>query len=171
VVPSSFEAAHVQIVVIRAAIRELMDQQGVTMKGKYDWLILCEEHIEILVAKTMRVLALRAGASIRSTTLMTRNFQVREVLAKGFRPRPMSPAVGTSPQQAIHHIRVTSLIVTGPFQIPSPVVQCLIAASISQPLQFRLFTGDNNIDIITASQAMVSDRKQRIGVWRQDTRG
>ncbi len=36
-----------------------------------------------------------------------------------------------------------------------------------QPLQLRLFAGDDDIDVVAAAQAMVGDREQRVGVRRQ----
>ena len=51
-----FVAANVQVIVICAAIREPMDQPGVTMVGKDNRFVLRENVVELAVGQTMRML-------------------------------------------------------------------------------------------------------------------
>ena len=51
-------AAHVQVVMIRAAIGQPMDEQRIPVIGKDDRLVGREEHVELLVAQAVRMLAL-----------------------------------------------------------------------------------------------------------------
>lgn len=66
-----------------------------------------------------------------------------------------------------HHIRLKAFIVTGPFPDAQTDHAMFDRRIHIEPLHFGLFSGHNYIDIISASQAMVSYRKQCIGIWLQ----
>jgi hypothetical protein len=57
--PFLFVTAHVQIPMISSAIRQPVNEQRIRVIRKDVWLVGREEHVEILVAETMRVFALR----------------------------------------------------------------------------------------------------------------
>ena len=56
-------AAHVQVVVVVAAIGEAMDQPGIAVEGEDDRLVGGEERVELRVAQAVRMLAWAAAAS------------------------------------------------------------------------------------------------------------
>ena len=52
-------------------------------------------------------------------------------------------------------------------QMPMPAVQCLIACSIVKPLRRRLFSRNDNVDLVPAAQAGVGYVQKTIGIrWK-----
>ena len=118
-----------QIVVIRAAIRQPVNQPRVAVKGEHDGLVSRENGVEIAIREPVRMFI--CGSSvIKSTTLTTR------ILRSGISRRRRSTAarvssVGTSPQQAITTSGSAPWSLLAQSQMPTPAVQCAMAASMS----------------------------------------
>ena len=75
--------------------------------------------------------------------------------------------VGTSPQLAMTTSGSAPWSLLAQSQMPTPLVQCAIAASMSRYCKMDLLVRDDDIDVVDAPQAMVGDRQQTVGVGRQ----
>ena len=49
-------AAHMNVLVVRAAIREAMDEPWITVESEHDGFVLREKSVEVVVAQAMRML-------------------------------------------------------------------------------------------------------------------
>jgi hypothetical protein len=91
-------AAHMEIVVIGAAIGEPVDQPGIAVVGEDDRLVRGEERVEIRVAQPVRDARCGGCSFIRSTTLITRTLQSGRCFAQQSTAASVS-RVGTSPRR------------------------------------------------------------------------
>ena len=88
--PFFLVAAHVQVLVVGAAVGQPVDQPGVAVVGEDDRLVLGEERVEVVVAQAVRVLGWRLEPH-QVDDVDHADLQLREVLAQDA-PRPASPA-------------------------------------------------------------------------------
>ena len=51
--------------------------------------------------------------------------------------------------------------------VPAPAVQWRTAELDVEPLPFRLFAGDDHVDVVAAAQTVVGDRQQAVCIGRQ----
>ncbi len=70
-------------------------------------------------------------------------------------------SVGTSPQHAMTTSGAAPWSLLAHCQMPMPAVQCLTAGVHRQPLWGRVFARDNDIDVMSAAQAVVHDRQRQ----------
>ena len=68
---------------------------------------------------------------------------------------------------AQHHVGSAALVVAGEWPDANALGAVLDRGFHIQPLRLRLLAGHDNVDAVPASQAVVGDPKQRVGVGRQ----
>ena len=158
-------AAHMEVLVVCAAIGQAMDQPRVTVKGEDHRLVLGEEDVEITVGEPVRVLACRlqfhqihhvdhADSQLRS--VLPEKFYGRQGLQRGH-----VAAAGH------HHVGVRAPIVARPLPDPDPGRAVLDRLIHGQPLRRRLLAGYDHVHVVAASQAVVRHAQERIGIRRQ----
>ena len=114
----------------------------------------------------VRMLAAGAASFIRSTTLTTRIFRLRQV-------SPQDRHGGQGLQR--RHVAAQAITTSGspPWsllaqsQMPMPSVQCAHGRVHGQPLRQRVLAGHHDVDVVAAAQAVVHHRQQAVGIRRQ----
>src|SRR5215470_11910685 len=66
-----------------------------------------------------------------------------------------------------HNVWLAVTVVASPFPYPNPVGAMLDRRFHVQKLQRGLFSGNNHVHVVPAPQAVVSDGKQAVRIWRQ----
>src|SRR5262249_33965249 len=132
-----------------------VNEPRIAVEGENDWLVRSEQRVEIVIRKAMRMLALRLQFHEIHDVDNT-HLQVGRVSAKE----------GDSCQSlqcwdiaaASHHdIGLLATIIAGPFPDPKPGSAVLDRLVHRQPLRGRLFASDNDVDVVSAAQAVVCD--------------
>ena len=93
-------AAHVDVVVVVAAIGELVDERGVAVEVEDDRLVEGEERVEVAIGEAVRMLGVGHEAE-EIDDVDEANLEVGEASRGGWRRRPALPCVGMSPAQAM----------------------------------------------------------------------
>ncbi len=158
-------AAHVNVVVIAASIRQAVDQPGITVEGEDDRLVRREDRIELAVGQAVRV---EVGGLQRHEVddVDDANFELRQPLAQErdrcerFERRDVARA-------GEHDVGLAVLIVAGPRPNTDTFAAMLDCRIHREPLRLRLFTGDDHVHEVAAAQALVGDVEQRVRVGRQ----
>ena len=146
-----------------------MDEPRVAVEGEDDRLVGCEQRSRTPYS-TCHAGARVVGCSrIRSTTFTTRTFKSGSCSRRIVPPRA-SRASGTSPQ----HARTTSASEPSSLRGPRPHADAPRAVDDRlvhrQPVQRRLFAGDDHVHIVPAPQAVICDRKKGVGVREEGRR-
>ena len=66
-----------------------------------------------------------------------------------------------------HHVGLAATVVAGPLPDAEPGGAMLDRLVHRQPLRRRLFAGHDDVDVVSAAQAVVGNRQQAVGVRRQ----
>ena len=161
-------AAHVEVVVVGAAVGQPVDQPRVAVVGEDDRLVGGEERVEVAVGQAVRMLALRLQRH-QVDDVDDADLQLGQVLAQQMPTAASVSSVGTSPAQAMHHVG----LVPGRRCWPTPRCRCRRVQCgdrrrpWSSHCERGLLAGDDDVDVVAAAQAVVGDRQQRVGVGRQ----
>jgi isoamylase len=147
-----FVAADVQIIVRGAAIGEPVDQPGVAVIGKNDRFVEGEHGIELGIGEPVRILAVGLQGH-QIDDIDDADFDVGKMLAQEIdsgQSFQRGDVTGTS-----HNgVRLGALIVAGPVPNPDAGGAVTDGRGHVQPLQSRLFAGDDDVDIVAAPQAV-----------------
>ena len=126
-----------------------MDQQGITMEGEDDMLVLCKKGIKIRIAETMRMFTVRLECH-KIYHIDYPDFKFRKVLTQEFDSSQCFQGWHVT-ATSHNHIRVTTFVVTCPFPYTEPRSAMFNSRIDVHPLQLRLFTCDDDINIVTAA--------------------
>src|SRR5579863_1324810 len=153
---------NMEIGMIRPAIRQAMDQPGITVVGKNDRFILGEEDIKLFVAQSVRMLASRLERH-QIDDINNPDLQIRKFMPEHFHRR--QGLKGGHIARAGHdHVWISSRVIAGPFPDPEPGGTVFNGRGHLQPLQLRLFARDNDIYVMPAPQTVVDHRQERIRI-------
>lgn len=154
--------ADVEISVIRPPIGEAVNEPGVTVKGKDDRFVLGENGVEIVIAHAVRMFAFRLELH-QIDDVNNADFDFRKKTAKkidcgyGFK--------GWNIAAAGHDdVRFTALVVACPFPNADASGAMFDGFVHREPNRGRLFAGDDDVYVISASKAVIGDGKKCIGV-------
>jgi len=134
------------------------------MEAEDDVLVFREQGIVVDFIQSMRI-SLHDCSLIRSTTLITLIFSSEDA-ALGLRRPPESPR-GRIPAAGHDDIRFAVLVVAGPLPDADAFRAMHDGGLHRQPLREGVFACHHHIDVMPASQAVIKDRKQTVGVRRQ----
>ncbi len=155
-------AAHVQVLVVRAAVGQAMDQPGVAVEREDDRLVLREETVEVLVAQAVRVFA-RWLELHQIHNVDHADFQFREVLAEqvhrgeGLQRRHVAAARHDD-------IGLATLVVAGPIPDADAGRAMLDRLVHGQPLRSQLLAGHDQVDVVAGCAG--SGRSRSEACWR-----
>ena len=160
-----FVATHMQIMMVGAPVGQPVNQPRIAMEGENDRLVPGKEDVEIFVTQAVRVFA--GGLQAHEIDHVDdADLQFRKIAAQHFNRGEGFQSwhvTGASHDD----IRFAALIVAGPGPNADAGRAMLNSALNVEPLRGGLFTGDNDVDIMTAAQAMVSDGEKSVCVGRQ----
>ena len=152
------------VVVIVPPVGKPMDNPGIPVKGEYHGLVASEEFVEIPVFKTVRMFRLRlkrhqidhvddADANVRH--IFPQQCHRCERLERGH-------IAGARH----NHIGVARIIAR---PLPDTYSRSAMAGGRFnvEPLPFHLLAGNDQVDVIPASETVIGHRQQAIGVRRQ----
>ena len=158
-------AAHVQVLVVGAAIGQAVDQPRVAVEREDDRPVFREEGVEVLVAQPVRVLGVRLQLH-EVDDVDHPDFQVGKMLThdRDGSERLQRRHVATAGH---HHIRCLALIVACPLPDADTLRAVLDGGVHRQPLRRRMFSRDHDIDVVAAAQAVIHHRQQAVRVRRK----
>src|SRR4029077_13280179 len=130
-----------------------MNEPRVAVEGEDDGLVRSEQRVEIVIREAMRMLALRLELheiyDVDDTHLQVGRVMPEEIDgSQSLQCRHVSAA-------SHHDVGLLATVVASPFPDSQPGSAVLDRLVHCQPLWGRLFAGDDNIDIVSTSQAMV----------------
>src|SRR5579862_1009305 len=108
----------------------------------------------------------RSGCNfMRSTTFTTRIFKLGRRLRRIETAARIS-SVGTSPAQPM---TTSGSLPLSLLAVPdADAFRAMLDRGVHrEPLRRRVFSGDHHVHIMHAAQAVIHDREQAVGVWRQ----
>ena len=166
-------AVNVKLAVTVATVRQPVDEPRVSVKSKHDRFLCREKESKSSIGKTVRmdVLGLQ-GHEIDHVDDAHAHF--RHVFAQevGGRKRFQGRNVSRTRQ---HDVRLDVGIVARPRPNAEPFGTMRDRRIHIEPLRFAMLSRYDHVDVVLAAQAVIHDRKQRIGVWREvhsyDVRG
>ncbi len=157
--------AHVDPILMAAAICQSMDQRRISVEVEDDGLVRCEQGIEIGVFQAMWMLT--DGLQPKQIDDIDKSdFDVGKGLPQK-RRRRKSLLCGDIAGRRHHDVRFTVLVVTGPGPYAEPFRAVLDGGVHIQILQVHLLVRNDDIDVVAASEAVVRDREQTVGVGGQ----
>ena len=165
IVPFLLVAAHVDVPVIGAAIRQPVNEPGIAVIREDHRLVAREQRVELLVAESVRMLALGLQPhqidDVHHPNLQFRN-RASEQRDRGqrFQCRHVTGS-------RHHQIGLTIVIVARPVQRPIPAAQCRAAAVHVQPLRRRVLSRDDDVDVVATAQAVIHHAQQTVGIGGQ----
>src|SRR5208283_1122655 len=142
-----------------------VDQPRVGMEGEDDRLVPGEYLVEINVAQSVWVLALRLQLhevhdidhpDLQAGQMLAHNGDGGQRLQGGH--------VATAGH---NHVGCNALIVAGPLPDADALGAVLYGGVHCQPLRRRVFARDHDVYVMAAAQAVVHHRQQAVGVRRQ----
>ena len=145
-----------------------MHEPGIAMKAKDDVLVFGEERIIVSFTEPVRMLTGRLQLH-QIDHVDHADFQVRQMFTKNgdggqnLERRRVS-ATGH------YHIRLGALVVARPLPDADAFGAMHDCRFHREPLRQRVFARNHDVDIVPAAQAVVENRKQAIGIGRQDSR-
>ena len=160
-----FVSAHVQIAVIRPAVGQPMNQKRVAVIRKDDGLVAREQEIEIRVAQPVWMFGgrlqpheiddvdhahLEAGQVVPKDGRGGQGFERRHVARRGH-----------------DQIRLGAFIVARPLPDADPGSAVPYGGVHPQPLRRRVFTRNDDVDVLPAAQTVVHHAQETVGVRRQ----
>ena len=155
-------AADVDVVVVRAAVGQPVNQPRVAMEGEDDRLVRGEEFVEVRVAQPVRVLGVRLQPH-EVDDVDDADLEVGQM-------RPHDRDGGERLQRrhvaaAGHdHVGRHALVVAGPLPDADALDAVLDGRVHRQPLRRRVFARDHDVDVVAAAQAVVHHREEAVGV-------
>ncbi len=160
-----FVAANVNIVVIFAAVAELVDERSVGMEIEDDRLVDGEEGIEIAVGEAVRMFGVGQEAE-KIDHIDEANFQVGKMLFEngdGGERFHGGNIAGAGDDD------VGFLAIVGGSPIPNANAFGAVSDGVGhgEVLKMVLLVGDDDVDVIAGTQAMIGDAEQAVGVWRK----
>ena len=158
------EAAHVQVLVIGAAIGEPVDQPRIAVVGEDDGPVAGEERVELAVRQAMRVFRIRLQPhqvdDVDHPDGQLRQFGAQDVGGGQGLQRRDVPGAGQ------HHVGFA-----GSRARPLPDAQAAGAVRdrfVHVEIRQRgLLAGDDDVDVVAAAQTVIGHREQRVAVRRQ----
>src|SRR5712692_8328974 len=160
-----FVAPHVEIVMIVAAISEAVNQPGIAVIGKDDRLIHREHGVEIKIRETVRMLG-RGLNGHQIDNIHHANPDVGKMLPQEI-DRCQCFERGDITGARHHDIGFGPVVCTCPLPNANTGSAVFDGGLHVEPLQCGLLAGNDHIDIMAASQTMIGDGKQAIGVGRK----
>src|SRR3989344_839360 len=144
-----------------------MDEPWVSMKREDDWSVDGENAIEILIAQSMRMFF-----------LWLERHQIHDVDDANFQSgRELSQYLYRCERLQCWHIPgachddVGLFMVIVAREVPDTDPRCAVFDSVlhGEPLQCRLFSGNDDIDVVAATKAVVGDGEEGICIrWQID---
>ena len=160
-----FVAAHMEVVVARAPVGQSVNQRWIAMEGKDDWLVGREQRIEIVIRHTVRVFT-RGLQLHQIDDIDDANLEIGRVSSKqvdsGERLQRWHVTAASH-----HDIGLAAVVVAGPLPNTQSGFAVLDRLVHRQPLRSRLLARHDDVDVVSATQTMVGDREQAVGVGRQ----
>ena len=124
-----------------------------------------EEHVEVLVAQTVRMFALWLQLH-QVDDVDHADLQFREMLPqqldRGQRLQRRHVAAARH-----DHVRFAALVVARPLPDADTGGAVLDGGVHVEPLRRGLFAGDDDVHVVAAAQAVIGHRQQRVGIRRQ----
>lgn len=156
------EATDMDVAVVRPFIGEPVNEIWVAVISKDYRPIRCEQCIEIRIRKSMRMMLLGLQAH-EIDDIDHADTQIRDRLTKQHNRRHCLHGWNVS---SAGHNDVWLHVRMGARPIPRPHACFAMRDSLvhRQPLWFRLFPGDDNIDPVIGSENMVPHPKERVGI-------
>ena len=142
-----------------------MNQVRIAVEIENDRLVGREKRIEVPVRQPVGMV--RAGLSLkRSTTLMKRIFRSGNS-SRSSTVAARASCVGMSPAEAMTTSGSHTLVVTRPVPDADALGAVLNRGIHIQVLKMELLVGNDHIDVVLASEAVVGNRQQAIRVGRK----
>src|SRR5438067_2877763 len=158
-------AADVQVPVIRAAVREPVDQPRITVVGEDDRPVWREQGVELLIREAVGMLGVRLQAH-EVDDVDDAHLQLGQVLAKQRRCGERLEG-GDVSAAAEHDVRSPFFIVGRPLPDADAAGAVHDRVLYCQVVQRRLLSRHDHVHVVAAAQAVVGDRQQRVRVGRQ----
>ncbi len=156
-------AAHVDVVVIVAAVGETVNDPGIAVKCKDDGTVLGKDGVEFFVGEAVRVFRLW----LQSHQVDRVDEADLDVGNLGAEKRDCGQRLdGGHIAAACHHDVGISIVVGSPF--PDAYAGGAVSNGFihGEPLRTGLFSGDDEVDVVAAAQAVVGDGEQCVGIGR-----
>src|ERR1051325_9106605 len=135
------------------------------MESEDDWLVCGEQRVELVIREAVRMLTGRLQLhqihDVNDTHLEVRSILTEEVDG--------SQSLKCRHVTATNHddVRIAATIVAGPLPDTQPCSAVLDRLVHRQPLWSWLLTRDDYVDVVSASQAVVGNRKETVSIRRQ----
>jgi len=158
-------AAHVDVLVVRTAVGEAVDQPRIAVVGEDDRAVWREQPVELMVGHAVRMLGIRLEAH-EVDHVHEPDLELRQVLAEQRRrgqrlERRYVAAAGE------HDVRLTGLVVRRPVPDPGAARAMNNRVLHREEGQRGLLAGDDHVHVVPAAETVVGDREKRVGVGRQ----
>lgn len=156
-------SADEQILLTLAAIRQAVDQPGVRVEVEDARYIVREDGLVLVRLETMRVLVL-VDKFEEVHNVYEADLELRQVCAQQ-RCRGQGFVCRHITARCHDNVRLLILIVTCPF--PDTNALCTMGDSLlhGEVLEMLLLVGNNDVDVVFATKAVVHCREQAVGVW------
>src|SRR5664280_1096194 len=158
-------SAHVDVVVVGAAVGQPVDQQRVAVVGEDHRATRREQGVELLVGEAVRVLAVGLQAH-QVDDVEDPHLQVGQLSSedRGGRDRLERRHVARARH---HHVGLGAFVAARPVPHADPARAVGDRLLDRQVVERRLLAGDDHVDVVAAAQAVIGDRQQAVGVRRE----
>jgi len=160
-----FVPADVNIMVVGPAVSQSVYQPGVSVIGEYNGFVRGKKRIEFVVGKTVRMLFFGLKRH-KVNDIYDTDFQVGDKISDDINGGKRLKR-GYVAAARHYNIRLPPLVVACPFPDTDTRGAVFDGLVHIEPLWIGLFSRHNNVYVISAAQAMVGNRQQRIGVRRK----
>ena len=158
-------AAHVDVVVVRAAVGQAVDQPGIAVVGEDDRTVDGEQGVELAVRHAVRMLVRRLQAH-QVDDVDDADSQVGQMLAQDRRRRQhLERGYVTGARH--HDVGFGAGVRRRPRQHADAAAAVQDRVVDGEPAGARLLAGDDDVHVVTAAQTVVGDGQQGVGVRRQ----
>ena len=150
---------------VGATVGQAVDQPRVGVEGENHRLVFSEDLVKIHLAQPVRVLGLRLQLH-QIDDVHHADPEFRQVLAQDGDggERLERGHIATAGH---NHIRCNALVVAGPLPDADALGTVRDGLVHGQPLRRRVFTRDDDVDVMAAAQAVIHHRKKAIGIRRK----
>src|SRR5260370_36870987 len=158
-------SADMEIVMICASISKAVNQPRITVIGKDDWLVDCEYGVELTIGKTVGMFG--CGLNRHQVNhIDDPDLDVRKMLTQQVDGRKRLQCRDIS-GTGHHDVRIGSLVIGSPLPDSDSIRAMLDATFHIEPLQCRLLSSNDNVDVVSAAGAVISYPKKGVGIRRQ----
>ena len=165
VVPFFFVTADVEVVVVRAPVRELVDQRRITVVREDHRPIRGEDRVELFIRESVRMLARRLEAQ-QIDDVDDAHVHIGEFGSQdGHRREHFQRRYVARARE--HHVGIVTWVPRSPVPDADPTVTVLDRGFHREPHRGRLLSGDHHVDVVPAPETVVHHREQAVGVGRE----